>query len=110
MGRITKARLVIRELPDSLPIDSCTINTLSVGNQADLQCKWDTSQNTFPPWMLVWDTWEFTDAERNAYLTPFIEAEYADDTHPWKSLQDEHLKVYWYGVVDAVGERVLAAA
>src|SRR5258707_8956003 len=45
MGRITKARLVIRELPDSLPIDSCTINTLSSGNQADLQCKWDTSQN-----------------------------------------------------------------
>src|SRR5258708_4963960 len=44
MGRIVKARFVLRELPEASPITSCTFDTISSGYQANLGCKWDTSK------------------------------------------------------------------
>jgi hypothetical protein len=106
-GKITSYQVILKDffgLPRVLLCNGAPIPA----EQLDLECTWDTSKGIFPPWLSFTYIWEITDSARNILKTPDLQGEYADETHPWKSLEDERVKVYWYSNED--GANILAAA
>lgn len=71
---------------------------------------WDTSGETVPPFVEVTYYWLIIDSAGNELATPPVRSEYVDHTHGWRSLSDEHVRVYWYDQPDDFGTVLFEAA
>src|SRR5438552_2338203 len=102
-GNVIAARLLVRDRVG-------TLTTLHPAEKFDpapsvaVHYTWDTRSDVTPPFQIMRYSWEFADDAGNSLQTPFTEFEMADDTHPWKSLTDSKVRVYWYGNTDDYGK------
>ena len=108
-GNVIAARLLTRDRVG-------TQTTLHIAEKfdpapsVDVHYVWDTRTDVTPPFQILRYSWEFVDDAGDNLQTPFVEFEMADDTHPWKSLSDGKVRVYWYGNTDDYGKALLQAA
>ncbi len=78
--------------------------------QVTLTYVWDTGGDTIPPFVEITYYWRIIDSAGNAHTTSPIHTEYADHSHDWQSLGDEHVIVYWYDQPDDFGAALFEAA
>ncbi len=76
----------------------------------DLKYTMDVRSASLPPWQFIRYAWEISDEQGNVFTTPYMEDEYTDDTHPWKTLDDGKVKLYWYGLSDSFGKSLFKSA
>ena len=71
---------------------------------------WGTGGETVPPFIEVIYYWHITDSAGNELITTPVRTEYADYTHDWRSLGNEHVIVYWYDQPADFGAALFEAA
>jgi hypothetical protein len=71
---------------------------------------WNTRGETIPPFVEITYYWRLVDGDGNVFTTTPVRTEYADATHDWSSLSNEHVTVYWYDLPDDFGTALFEAA
>ncbi len=67
------------------------------------------ADNGLIPWLTVNYTWRLIDAAGNVYESEPQYAIYADHTRDWMHVENDLVRIYWFGLPDWVGEQALDA-
>lgn len=78
--------------------------------EVELTAVWRTSGETVPPFIEVAYRWEVVDSAGEKLVTEPVYTEYADATHDWQRLEDEHVIVFWYDRSADFGQALFQAA
>ncbi|MCC7449784.1 MAG: hypothetical protein IT324_20355 [Anaerolineae bacterium] len=108
-GKIIKATLFQRSRGTDLAVGKRS-DPFTPAAAVDVEYKWDTTDETTPPWQVIVYRWELTDDAGNVYNTADATTEISDDTRDWQKLTDGKVAVYWYDQQEAFGKELLSAA
>jgi hypothetical protein len=78
--------------------------------EVNLTAVWRTFLQTIPPFTEITYHWKVVDRTGQEFSTEPFRTEYADTTHDWKRLEDEHVVVLWYAWEDSVGQALFKAS
>jgi hypothetical protein len=108
-SRIVGARVIVTSIGDSASQIHRAV-AFEPANTVTIKAIWNTESDVMPPWKLMSYQWEIVDEAGNITLSESIDFDYADDTHPWKSLTDGKVSVYWYSLSDSFGKTFFKTA
>jgi hypothetical protein len=78
--------------------------------EVELTAVWNTFAETIPPFVEITYYWEVIDSTGETLNTEPVRIEYADATHDWQRLEDDHIVIFWYDQPASFGEALFQAS
>ncbi len=82
----------------------------SPGQEVEIEALFPTVNETIPPFIEVAYQWKITLSNGEVVSLDTVQTEYADATHPWQRLEDEHVILFWYDHSQEFGQTIFEAA
>ncbi len=80
------------------------------GSSVQASWTWDMRQSgSLPPGASLWWRWRYTDATGAEYVSKTQTVTWLDDTHDWRTVTAENLRLHYYGRDESFARTMLAA-
>lgn len=80
------------------------------GASVDASWTWDMRQSgSLPPGATIWWRWRYVDEAGGEFVSETQNITWLDDTHPWKMVSNDDIRLHYYGKDESFAQTMLAA-